>query len=863
MWFWRKSREERELDEELRFHLEQEAQLKRDRGQDPASAQRDFGNVTLIRENTRAAWGWVRLEAAARDARFALRLLRKSPAFALTAIAVLALGIGATSAIFSVVNAVLLRPLPFPEPDRLVMVWEQNKKLGHPNVIQTQNFLDWRARNKSFSRIAALWGFSMNLSGDGEPVQIPGMGITAGFFEILGTAPLIGRTISPDDDVPAAPAVCVLSYGLWQRRFGGRVNVLGKKIELQGVPVEVIGVMPEGFAYPTTRADIYTPLRFDPRYAWRSGRNYQSVARLKPGLSLAQAQHDMEGIAAQTARERPDMNTNWSAIVVPLKEQTVGKSRDILIVLLGAVAFVLLIACANVSNLLLMRAAGRQREMTVRVALGASRWRLLQQTAIESLLLAVTGGLLGLLLAYWCVPAIIHMLPVSYPLPRRGEIGVDATVLWFSVGLSLLCGLIFGIFPALQVDRGRIADALKQGGRGVASAGRGLRNALVVSEVAVAVVLVAGAGLMARSFVLLNHVDPGYRADHVLTVRMMLIMSKYGGSHSRRAAMVENILEHVRALPQVKSASSIHALPTKTPSGTGYERGDLPPSPPGTGPGGAVSVISGDYFRTMGIPMLAGREFDRRDHIGSPSVAVLNREAAKMLFGQENPLGKHLRVEWEDPDSDVEIIGVAGNIRHMGLNLAPEPTLFLCNLQAPSLFTNLVVRTEGDPMAAVSAVKEVMRQVDPDQGAAEIVSMEQLLSSSIAGPRLQTILLGAFGALGLLLACVGVYAVISYSVAQRIREVGIRLALGASPNLIRGLVLREGMALAGTGVVLGILAALALTRYLSTLLYAVKPTDPAVFAAVGALLLAAAAAGCWFPARRATTVDPAIVLREE
>lgn len=861
MWFWRRCREERELDEELRFHLEQEEQLRRERGQDPAGARRDFGNLALVREKTRETWGWGALERALTDARFALRLLRKSPAFSLTAITVLALGIGATTAIFSVVNAVLLRPLPFPEPDRLVMVWER-QPFGRSNVIQTQNFLDWRARNRSFSQIAAIYGISMNLAGDGEPVQIPGMRITAGFFEILGTPPLIGRTINNADDVLGASRVAVLNYGLWQRRFGGRLDVLGKKIDLEGVPVEVIGVMPEGYMFPTTRADLWAPMRLDPAKAAQDGRNYQSIARLKPGVTLAQAQHDMEAIAAQTARERPGMNTNWSALVVPLMEQTVGKSRDTLIVLLGAVGFVLLIACANVSNLLLMRAAGRQREMTVRAALGAGRWRLLHQTAIESLLLAVAGGLVGFALACWCVPAVIQMLPAGYPLPRRGEIAVDATVLWFSIAVSVVCGLIFGVFPALQVDRARLAEGLKQGGRGGSVAGRSLRNALVVAEVAIAVVLVAGAGLMLRSFVALHGVNPGYRADHVLTVRMTLIFSKYAGDLHRRAAIVEDTLERIRTLPQVKSASSIHSLPTKPTSGTGYDRADRPPPPLGEGKGGDVSVISSDYFRTMGIRMIAGREFDRHDQMGSPGVTILNREAARMLFGDENPIGKRLRVAWFGA-TDVEIVGIAENIRHDGLNIEPQPTLFVCNLQAPSLFTNLVVRTEGDPMAAATAVTDAIRQVDPDQGAAEIVSMEQLVSRSIAGPRLQTVLLGAFGALGLVLACIGVYAVISYSVAQRVREMGIRLALGASPSAIHGLVLREGMALAAAGVAVGVLAASALTRYLASLLYAVKPTDPAVFAAVSALLVATAAAGCWFPARRATAVDPAIVLREE
>jgi putative ABC transport system permease protein len=863
MKFWRRSREERELDEELRFHLAQEEQLRRERGQDPGGARRDLGNFALVRENTRETWGWTALERLARDARFALRLLRKSPAFACTAVAVLALGIGATTAIFSVVRAVLLRPLPFPEPERLVMVWERQAS-GRTNVIQTQNFLDWRARNRSFSQIACLLGLSVNLSGDGDPVQVPGLHVSAGFFEALGTPLVAGHTISQDDDRPGAPPVAVLGYGLWQRRFAGKLDVLGRKILVDGGPAEVIGIVPPEFAFPTIRADLYLPARLNPATAPREGRNYSAVARLKPGVTLAEAQHDMEAIAAQTARERPNFNTNWSATVVPLLEQTVGKSRDTLLVLLAAVLFVLLIACANVSNLLLMRAAGRQREMTVRAALGAGRWRLLHQTAVESLLLAMAGGLLGFLLAYWSVPAAVRMLPENYPLPRRGEIAVDTAVLWFSIAMSLACSLIFGIFPALQVNRTQLADGLKQGGRTGSGTGRGLRNALVVAEVAVAVVLVAGAGLMVRSLVLLNGVDIGFHPDHLLTVRMMLIIGRYGPDIPRRSAIVANTLERIRALPQVKSASSIHVLPmTGGNSGTEYNRADRPAPLPGRGTGGEVSVISDDYFRTMGIPMIAGREFDRRtDRIGSPGVVILNRAAAQMLYGSENPLGKRLHVFWTNA-TDVGIVGIAENMRHDALAVEPQPTLYVCNMQAPSLFGSLLIRTQGDPMTAVAAVKEAMREVDPDQGTAEIQSMQQLVSGSIAGPRLQTLLLGAFGGIGMLLACVGIYAVISYSVAQRVREVGIRLALGAAPRVIRVMVLREGMLLAAGGIAIGLIAALGLTRYLATLLYTVKPADPAVYGAVSLLLVAVAATGCWIPAHRATAVDPAIVLREE
>ncbi|HXA49639.1 MAG TPA: ADOP family duplicated permease, partial [Candidatus Acidoferrum sp.] len=592
------------------------------------------------------------------------------------------------------------------------------------------------------------------------------------------------------------------------------------------------------------------------------GRNYQSVARLKPGVTLAQAQHDMEAVAAQTERERPQSNIHWSALVVPLMEQTVGNSGETLKVLLGAVLFVLLIACANVSNLLLMRAAGRQREMMVRVALGAGRWRLLHQTAIESLLLALAGGMAGFVLAMWGVPALVKTLPAGYPLPRRGEIDVNAAVLWFTIGISALCSVVFGLFPALQADRARIGEGLKQGGRTGSRGGRGLRNALAAAEVAVAVVLVIGAGLMLRSFVVLNRQDLGFRPDHLLAVRMTLIFNKYARDLPRRAGVVTQMLDRLRQLPMVESASSNSSLPTRPSAGSGYNRADRPAPAPGAGKGGDVAVVSDDYFRTMKIPVLAGREFDRRDRIGSPSVVVLNRSAAKMLFENEDPIGKPLQVMWAGANNP-QVIGVVEDMRHYGLAVEPQPTLYVCNAQAPSMFTSLLIRTRGDPMGTVAAIKEQMRQVDPDQGTADIVPVEQLVSGAIAEPRLQTILLGAFAALALVLACVGIYAVIAYSVAQRTRELGIRLALGAAPAAIRGMVLREGLAVAAIGIGAGLLAALGLTRYLTTLLYAVKPTDAGVYAAVCAVLALSAAAGCWLPAHRATGVDPAVVLREE
>jgi putative ABC transport system permease protein len=871
-WLFRHSQEDRELDEELRFHIAEEAQLRIDRGERPdsawQSARRDFGNFTSAQEVTRDMWGWTALERGAQDFRFAARMLRKNPAFTGVALAALALGIGATTAIFSVVDSILLKPLPFADPGRLVMVWERPPSGKLTNVVQTQNFLDWRQRNRSFEAIAAMLAIPANLSGDGDAVQVPSLRVSADFFRILGVAPMLGRTFRAEEDVYGANCAAVLSHGLWQRQFGSRTQILGQRINLGGGSIgnstcEVVGVMPPGFGLPTLRADLYVPVRINPAEAPQDGRNYRTVARLRPNVSLNDAQADMRSVAAATAEERPRMNKNWSATVVPLLEQTVGDTRTILLVLLGAVGFVLLIACANVANLLLMRASSRRREMTVRVALGAGRWRLLHQLTIESLLLAVSGGLLGFLLAYWGVPAILRMLPAGFPLPRMEEIAVDRTVLGFTLLISIACGLFFGIFPALQVDRARVADGLQQGGRHGSASNRTLRNLLVVAELAVAVLLVTGAGLMLRSFILLNQVDPGFRPERLITFRMLLATPLDAQWQQHRAARVEQMLERIRALPMVTSASSIHLLPLSgSQSGSDFYRADRPAPSPGSGTGGDVSVISDGYFRTMGIPMIAGREFGPRDRMGAPQVAIVNQAAAKLIFPGENPVGQHLKAFWY-PISVAEVVGVAADVRHNGLDLAPEPCLFLSQAQAPSGMASLVIRTSSDPASAIAAVKEQMRAAAPNQGVQDVNTMEQLISSSMARPKLQVVLMAIFGVVALALACVGVFAVVSYSVEQRSREMGIRLALGAAPRSILRLVLGEGLALASAGILGGLLAALALTRYLATLLYSVRPTDPLVYSGVTALLALAAAAGCFVPARRATRVDPAVVLREE
>ena len=867
-WLLHRREEEHDLDEEVRFHLQQETQLRIERGEPPESAwraaRRDFGNVALAQEVARGMWGWGSVERAAQDFRYGVRTLRKNPGFTAVALAALALGIGATTAIFSVVNAVLLKPLPFSDPARLVMIWERSPAGKSTVSVQTQNFLDWRQRNRSFQDIAALFELPVNLEGAGDPVQRPGLLVTAGFFEILGIQPLLGRVIRPQDDQYQAPPVVVLAHGLWQRRYGGRPDIVGRSIIVNRKSCRVIGVMPADFRFPThPQADLYLPLQINPADAPRDGRNYQAVARLKPRVTLAEAQADMQALAAQTARERPAMNARFGATVVPLMDQTVGDARALLWVLLGAVGFVLLIACANVSNLLLMRAAARRREIAVRVALGAGRWRLLHQLIVESVLLSVLGGALGFVLAFWGIPAVIRALPAGFPLPRLQEIAVNRGVLLFDLAVSLACGLFFGIFPLLQVDRGHLNQGLQAGGRSASAAGRKLRSLLVVSEIALAMLLVIGAGLMLRSFTLLSQVDPGFRPDHLVTFQMQLATQLDERWVERRANLSAQLLESVRAVPGVVSAGSIHLLPlTGMQSGSSYSRADRPAPPPGSAGGDDVSVVSDGYFRTMGIPILAGREFDLRDRLESPRVGILNQTAAQAIYPGENPVGKRLRVAWTGSPM-VEVVGVASDIRHNGLDTRPDPCLFLPQSQAPSGYFALLVRTHAEPATLVPSVQAAILAVAPRQGTREIRTMESVLADSIARPRLQTTVMSLFGFLALALASVGIYAVVSYSTEQRTREMGIRLALGAEPASILHLVLSEGMLLAGIGIALGVAAALVLTRYLATLLFTIRPTDALVYAAVSTVLAAAAVSGCYFPARRAMRVDPAVVLREE
>ena len=803
-------------------------------------------------------------ERAIQDVRYAMRTLRKSLGFTAVVLAALALGIGATTAIFTVVNSVLLEPLPFSNPGRLVALREIRPDGQINPSVQTQNFLDWRARNRSFERMAALVALPVNVvAGHGNPEQVPGLIVSADFFPLLGVRPLLGRWFTPEDDLPGAPRRVILSFGYWQHRFGGVAGIIGSRLTSFGASAEVIGVMPSGFVLPDIRADLFVAAQIDPASAPRDGRNYQVYARMRDGVRITAARAEMRSLAMQTAAERPAWNTRWSATAIPLLNDAVGDVRTSLLVLLGAVSFVLLLCCVNIANLYLIRTCNRARELTVRHALGAGLGRILHQLLAESLLLTLSGGLLGIGFAYAGVRALLGMLPVGFPLPRLVEVQVDGRVLLVCLGVCLIAGIAFGLSPALAADFRNPANAIRHSGRSITGRRSIVGSALIVSEVALALVLVCGAGLMARSFVELNRVDPGFRPERLLTMRMLLAPAKYGPNQNARAAVVEEMLARIRGLPQVTAAASIHFLPMGgIGSGSGVYRADRPKPQPGTTPGAGFSVISDGYFHAMGIPLIAGREFDSHDRIGTKLVAVINRAAARMLYPDENPIGKQIMVEWTGPPQ-AEIVGIAVDSRFDGMQSPPEPFIFLPNSQRPSLFTGLVVRTLDDPLRVVGTVREAIRSVDPEQGVMDIRTMEQRIADSVASPRLQTILLDAFGILALVLACLGTYGVVAFAVTQRIREIGVRLALGATPATIRAQILRAGVGTSALGLLIGFGAALAVTRYLKTLLYSVQPTDPGVFALAIALLVLVTTAACYIPASRAARQDPMAVLRQE
>jgi predicted permease len=859
---------DRDLQDELAFHLAMREQQNRAQGfadkEAGYAARRYFGNTTAIKERSREMWTFASLESIWQDFRYGVRMLTKSPGFALVAILTLALGIGANTAIFSVVDAMLLRPLPYPEPDRLVRIWESSVKFDSPrNVVNPFNFLDWRDHSHSFEAMAAIVDRMANLNVNGQPMAVQSLTVSPEFFSILRVPPFLGRTFVPEDGVRGHSNVVVLSYPFWKRQFGANPAAVGQKIEVDGLRYSIVGVMPQSFSFPKSKAEVWMPAALERTEDFKGGRFMTVVARLKPGVTLEQAQQDMIAVANFTAEARPDNNKNWSANVVPLLEDTTeGLSRP-LWVLLAAVGFLLLIACANVANLLLMRGTNRLREIAVRSALGAARSRLVRQLLIESALLSLAGMAAGLLLAYFGLHALLALIPANAPLPRSEPIVIDARVLVFTFVATLITAVFFGLAPSLRLSRIELQRVLAQGTlRGGVGGHLLLRRSFVVAEVALALILSVGAGLMLRSFARLISVDPGFSPAHLITMHIWTSPSRYG-DNLKRSQYVDNILREIRNTPGVQSAGSAHFLPlTEKTSGSCFSPADQPAPTPAEAPDAQFLIVSSDYFKTMGTPVLTGREFEQRDRFDGPPVAIVNQAFVRKFAANQNILGKQFRVCWTI-EKPVEIIGVVTDARQADLQQSPEPTIFLCNSQAPMYFASLVVRAQGDPRQIMRNAEVAIHRVDPDQAVSDVQTMETVFSDSVSAPRFQLVLLLVFAGIALALAMIGVYGVVSYSVNQRTQEIGIRVALGARAINIARMVLVETLILSSIAVTIGVAGAVALTRVLQTLLFEVTPTDPATLVSVSLSVLLVAAIAALVPAWRAMRVDPMTALRYE
>jgi len=805
------------------------------------------------------------------DLRYGLRMLAKNPGFTAVAVLTLALGIGVNTAIFSVVNGVLLRPLPYPEPDRLVQIYERSAQFNEMSVSYP-NFLDWERMNRSFAGMAAYRGESFNFTGAGQPEQVPGAVVTANFFSVLGVKPLQGRTFTPDEDRQGANPVAMVSEGLWKRRFGGDTAVLGKSLVVDGQAFTIVGIVSRDCHLPVP-AEVITPLAKWGRRMNLEGRDFHSgirvVGRLRPGVSLAQARADMDNIAHSLAQAYPKTNEGQAITLVPLKTDIVGDVRPMLLLLQVAVGFVVLIACANVANLLLARSVARKREVALRVALGASRGRIIRQFLTESVLVSLAGGGIGLLLASWGSTPVLAAVPAG--LPRQEAIGLDGNVLLFTLGLSLLTGIVFGLAPALQSSRSDLQETLKGGGRSVAGGQHRTQSALVVAEVALALVLLAGAGLLIRTLQRLWDVNPGLNPQHALTMQVALSPTLLDDPSAIRTAW-QQLLDRVRNIPGVGSAAVTNLVPlsgddNEMPFWTSAQ----PPSSMAQMPLALTYITTPGYLGTVGIPLLRGRYFTEQDSESSRKVAVIDDVLAEHFFPGQDPVGKQLQLYMLGP---IEIIGVVGHVRHWALDADDSAKirdqLYFPFFQIPDQFMaqaktglTLVLRTSSNPVSAVSVVSKQVMGPGRDQPVYNVNSMEQLISSSVARRRFLRMMLVIFAGLALILAAIGIFGVISYSVSQRTHEIGIRMALGAEKRNVLKLVVGRGLALTLAGVAIGLVAALGLTHFIASMLYGVRPTEPLTFAAVSLVLICVALLASYIPARRATKVDPIVALRYE
>jgi putative ABC transport system permease protein len=855
---WRSETIHQEITDELQFHMDMRVEENIRRGMAPDDARRDaerrFGNQTRIKEQGYDVRGGQWLETVWQDLCYGARMLLKNPGFAVVAVITLALGIGANTAIFSVINTVLLRPLPYEDPDRLLYIGTAVQQ-GAPEGCSLPDFTDWREQSRSFERMAASTPRAFNFTGAGDAERLNGQAVTSDFFPALSNRLAFGRSFLPEEDRPGASGVVILSYGLWQRQFGSNPDAVGQSVMLDGQTHTVVGIAAPDLWLPS-EADLWVPLAMDPGQARRRNNSFFVVGRLKPGVSLDQARAEMASISARLGQQYPQTNREWRARLAPLHDLLAGNSRQMLLVLLAAVGLILLIACANVANLLLARGAARGREIAVRSAFGAGRGRLVRQLLTESILLALLGGAVGVIIAILGIDALVGF--GANVIPRSSEIGVDARVLGFTVLLSMLTGVLFGLAPALQISRRNLNDALKEGGRAwTMSRGRRLRPALVVAEVAICLTLLIGVTLLVRTLYGVLNVDAGFNRENLLTMQISLPRMKYG-SDQQVAAFYQRLLEGVRGAPGVVSATAVSPLPL---SGMGSF---LAFGIAGRSDGGDANVLSvGDrYIETIGIPLLLGRPLTEQDGQGGQKAALINQSFARRYFDGQNPIG-HL-VTFDGPQTTraswITIVGVVADTKHYAVDTAVYPAIYIAR---PVHSMTLVARARDNSLSLVSAVRAEVRKLDRDLPVHNVQTMDQALRAWMGHARFTVFLLLIFAAVALALAAVGLYSVMSYAVSQRTREIGVRMALGARRKDVMMMVIGQAIKLAGAGILIGLGGALALTRLMKTMVFGVSVTDPLTYVTIVSLLTLVAPLACWIPARRATRVDPMVALRAD
>ena len=799
------------------------------------------------------------------DLRHGLRVLLRTPLFTICTIAALAIGIGATTALFSVVHALLVKPLPYADAEQLVVIWEHNLPRNRPrNVVSPANFLTWKERSRSFDKMAAFTQNRVTLTGAGEPQEMATIVVAADLLDLLGATPMLGRAFAPGEDQEGASRTLILSHASWLRLFGGNPNVIGSQAVINGEPVTVIGVMPRSFEVMGLPADVYMPFRLGPSARRFSGRSWVAVGRMKAGVTRDQAQAEMESVMAELRREQPDFNTGWTVNVVPLREQLVGDVRLAILVLFGAVAVVLLIACGNIGSLMLTRASGRRRELAIRSAVGAGTGRLLTQLVCESLMLSLAGGALGVLLATWLLSGLSSWVIARLPIPLLTQVSIDPIVLAFAAAVTVFTTMICGLAPALGATAGSLVAALRDGSPNFAGSARSsfMRKAFVIGEIALALTVFCGAGVLGRSLMQLQNVNPGFSADSALSLRVTLPQRSYAESNAQHIFHTR-VIEGLRALPEVSAVGGTSFLPLAgVGPATSFWRADAPQPPPAERPVADARPVTVGYFSAMNIPLLAGRDVAESDTGDREPVAVINETFARQIYPGDNPIGRRFILNLGN-DKPHEIIGVVGDVKLATLDGEIRPTAYLSSRQYAFGIMTYVVRTAGDPDRLAPAATRVIRGIDPLLPVSAVRALDDVFAESIARPRLTAIAMSIFALTALLLAALGVYGIVAYSVAQRTREFGIRVALGARPAQIVGMVVGQNLKIVAIGLVIGLVTAVPATRLLGGLLFQVGPNDPFTFAVIGALLALVALVASYLPARRGTTIDPVVTLKAE